>query len=114
MAFHASYPHGEHLESGPPDCENFASSARRPLERMRCKPRCLPSLSSFSQDDRLIDEIAGELAKVEAKSRRTGKPARYSGISCGPRAAVGAASAGSWPRPSSLLARPTLALSSPR
>ena len=41
-----------------------------------CEANGVHFLFGLAKNDRLIDEIAGELAQAEAKSRRTGKPAR--------------------------------------
>jgi hypothetical protein len=43
----------------------------------------------IGENDRLIAEIESELAQAEAKSRRTGKPARYFKILCGRWIATG-------------------------
>jgi hypothetical protein len=42
-----------------------------------CEANGVHFLLGLQKNDRLIAEIAGELAQAEAKSRRTGKPARY-------------------------------------
>jgi hypothetical protein len=42
-----------------------------------CEANGVHFLFGLAKNDRLIAEIAGELARAEAKSRRTGKPARY-------------------------------------
>jgi hypothetical protein len=42
-----------------------------------CEANGVHFLLGLQKNDRLIAEIAGELAHAEAKSRRTGKPARY-------------------------------------
>ena len=41
-----------------------------------CEANGVHFLFGLAKNDRLIYEIAGELAQAEAKSRRTGKPAR--------------------------------------
>ncbi len=77
-----------------------------------CEANGVHFLFGLQQNDRLIAEIASELARAEAKSRRTGKPARLlQGASGGRRAAAGAAGAGSSARPSSPRAKPTRASS---
>jgi Transposase DDE domain group 1 len=42
-----------------------------------CEANGVQFLFGLAQNDRLIAEIASELARAETKSRRTGKPARY-------------------------------------
>jgi hypothetical protein len=42
-----------------------------------CEANGVHFLLGLQKNDRLIAEIAGEIAQAEAKSRRTGKPARY-------------------------------------
>jgi len=42
-----------------------------------CEANGVQFLFGLAQNDRLIAEIASELARAEAKSRRSGKPARY-------------------------------------
>ena len=42
-----------------------------------CEAHGVHFLFGLAKNDRLIAEIASELARAEAKSRRTGKPARY-------------------------------------
>jgi Transposase DDE domain group 1 len=42
-----------------------------------CEANGVHFLFGFAKNDRLIAEIASELARAETKSRRTGKPARY-------------------------------------
>ena len=42
-----------------------------------CEANGVHFLFGLQQNERLIAEIAGELARAEAKSRRTGKPARF-------------------------------------
>jgi hypothetical protein len=42
-----------------------------------CEANGVHFLFGLQQNTRLVAEIAGELAQAEAKSRRTGKPARY-------------------------------------
>jgi len=42
-----------------------------------CEANRTDYLLGLQQNSRLVDEIEGELARAEAKSRRTGKPARY-------------------------------------
>jgi len=42
-----------------------------------CEANGVHFLFGLAQNDRLIAEIASELARAEAKSRRSGKPARY-------------------------------------
>jgi Transposase DDE domain group 1 len=42
-----------------------------------CEANGVYFLLGLAKNDRLIAEIAGELGRAEAKSRRTGKPARY-------------------------------------
>jgi hypothetical protein len=42
-----------------------------------CEANGLHFLFGLAKNERLISEIASELAKAEAKSQRTGKPARY-------------------------------------
>jgi hypothetical protein len=42
-----------------------------------CEANGVQFLFGLQQNDRLIAEIAGELARAEVKSRRTGKPARF-------------------------------------
>ena len=43
----------------------------------RCETNGVHFLFGLPQNDRLIAEIAGELARAEVKSRRTDKPARF-------------------------------------
>jgi hypothetical protein len=42
-----------------------------------CEASGVEFVFGLQQNERLIEEIKGELARAEAKSRRTGKPARY-------------------------------------
>ncbi len=42
-----------------------------------CEANSVDFLFGLQKNDRLIAEIASELARAEAKGRRTGKPARY-------------------------------------
>ena len=42
-----------------------------------CEANSVDFLFGLQQNERLVAEIAGELARAEVKSRRTGKPARY-------------------------------------
>ena len=76
-----------------------------------CEANGVHFLFGLQQNERLVAEIASELARAEAKSRRTGKPARYFKEFKWRRAAAGAAGAGSWPRPSSPRTKPIRALS---
>jgi peptide subunit release factor 1 (eRF1) len=74
-----------------------------------CEASGVDFLLGLQKNDRLIAEIASETVQAEAKSRRTGKPARR--ISGGRRAAVGAARAALSARPSSPKTKPTRASS---
>src|SRR5260370_12041588 len=42
-----------------------------------CEANGVDYLLGLAKNDRLVAEIASELARAEVKSRRTGKPARY-------------------------------------
>ena len=73
------------------------------------------ALSYWDCEERqVIAEIAGELARAERKSRRTGKPARCFKSSCTRHAAAGPADAGSWAKRSLPKARLIPVSSSPR
>ena len=80
-----------------------------------CEANGVHFLFGLAKNDRLIAEIKDELEQAEAKSRRTGKPARrFKDFRWTTRRTAGAASAGSSPRPNGPKARPIRASSSPR
>jgi hypothetical protein len=79
-----------------------------------CEANRVEFLFGLGKNERLVGEIASELAAAEEDSKASGQPARRFKQFPGRRATAGAASAASSPRRNGPEARPIRALSSPR
>ena len=79
-----------------------------------CEANGVDFVFGLARNERLVAEIASELAAAEAESKASGSRHAASSNSNGRRATAGAASAASSPRRNGPRARPTRALSSPR